>query len=78
MPGTQASNRLGSGARRAESGGQASPPVVYSPRPPSPWSSNLWSGFVDYVEGCFRRSAETVEAGRRNNLPNACLAGLGT
>jgi hypothetical protein len=44
---------------------------------PGPLVKQLWSGFVDYVEGCFRRSAETVEAGQGHNLPNAGFAGLG-
>jgi hypothetical protein len=40
------------------------------------WPSELWSSFVDYVEGCFRSSAETIEPGGGHDLPNARLAGL--
>jgi hypothetical protein len=40
--------------------------------------SPLWPGFVNYVEGRFRSSAETTEPGRAYNLLNSPLAGLGT
>lgn len=41
-------------------------------------ASKSWPSFINYVEGCFRSAAETIEPGRCHNFPNARLAGLGT
>jgi hypothetical protein len=62
-----------------------SPPVMHERRRAFLWRPSLanlrtpksWPGFVDYVERCFRRSAEAIEPGRGHNLPNACFTGLG-
>jgi hypothetical protein len=41
-----------------------------------PLPTELWSSFVNNVEGSFRGPAETIEPGLGHNLTNARLAGL--
>ena len=72
---TSENRRIPKGARSCTSGGVH---FLWRPSLAHLWPGKSWPSFVNYVEGCFRSSAETIEPGRGHYLPNASLAGLGT